>query len=488
MMDRRAMADERPIRIAWSPRGNRAQVRLLKCQVFEIFFGGARGGGKTDGVLGEFGAHASRYGKDAIGLMVRRSRAELVETIERSREIYGPLGWKLNETEKMWRAPDGARLRFAYLERDADADMYQGHNYTRVYVEEIGNFPSPAPVMKLMATLRSGAGVPVGLRATGNPGGPGHQWVRQRYIDPAPLGNRIIRDQSTGLERVFIPSRVDNNQHIDVEAYKQRLRASGSKELVRAWLDGDWSVTMGAFFDCWEAKRHVVAPFAIPADWMRFRSMDWGSASPFSVGWWAIVQDDYALANGGIVVPRGCMVRYREWYGMRPGEPNVGLKLHAEEVGKGIAEREQGESIAYGVLDPSAFKEDGGPSIAERIALGSGGKVWFRHADNTRVPARGAMGGWDQVRSRLVGDGDGRPMIVTFATCTESIRTVPILQHDPDRPEDVMTDSEDHAGDEWRYACMSRPWVPMKEAPTPENSSGYRPYRMDAQPGDWLTY
>ena len=131
--------------------------------------------------------------------------------------------------------------------------MYQGHNYTRVYVEEIGNFPSPAPVMKLMATLRSGAGVPVGLRATGNPGGPGHQWVRQRYIDPAPLGNRIIRDQSTGLERVFIPSRVDNNQHIDVEAYKQRLRASGSKELVRAWLDGDWSVTMGAFFDCWNS-------------------------------------------------------------------------------------------------------------------------------------------------------------------------------------------------------------------------------------------
>ena len=85
------MVAEPKVRIAWSPRGNRAQVRLLKCQVFEIFFGGARGGGKTDGVLGEFGAHASRYGKDAIGLMVRRTRAELVETIERSRAIYGPL-------------------------------------------------------------------------------------------------------------------------------------------------------------------------------------------------------------------------------------------------------------------------------------------------------------------------------------------------------------------------------------------------------------
>ena len=93
----------------------------MKCQVFEIFFGGARGGGKTDGVLGEFGAHASRYGKDAIGLMVRRTRAELVETIERSRAIYRPLKWEFNE-----QAPDGARLRFAYLERDAEADLYQG--------------------------------------------------------------------------------------------------------------------------------------------------------------------------------------------------------------------------------------------------------------------------------------------------------------------------------------------------------------------------
>src|SRR5262245_4175624 len=106
------------------------------------------------------------------------------------------------------------------------ADEPLGHSYTRLYIEEAGNFPSPAPVLRLMATLRSGAGVPVGLRATGNPGGPGHQWVRQRYIDPAPLGNRIIRDPATGLERVFIPSKVDDNQYIDVEAYKQRLRAS----------------------------------------------------------------------------------------------------------------------------------------------------------------------------------------------------------------------------------------------------------------------
>ena len=122
--------------------------------------------------------------------MLHRTRTELIETIERSRAIYSLLGWKYNETDKMWRAANGARLRFAYLERDADADLYQGHSYTRLYVEEIGTFPSPAPIFKLMATLRSSAGVPVGFRATGNPGGPGHQWVKARYIDPAPLGNR----------------------------------------------------------------------------------------------------------------------------------------------------------------------------------------------------------------------------------------------------------------------------------------------------------
>ncbi len=479
---------EAPYSVAWAPWGNPAQIALLECPVFEVFFGGARGGGKTDGMLGEWICHANRHGKDAIGLMVRRSRVELIETIERSRSIYGRLKWKYQEADKMWRATNGARLRFAYLEKDSDAELYQGHSYTRVYIEEAGNFPSPAPIFKLMATLRSGAGVPVGFRATGNPGGPGHQWVRARYIDPAPFGNVIIRDDITNLERVFIPSKVDNNVHINVEEYKQRLRASGSQELVAAWLDGDWSVTLGAFFDCWSLRKHTCKPFGIPKEWMRFRSMDWGSASPFSVGWWAVVQDDHELDDGRIL-PRGCLVRYREWYGMKPGQPNVGIKLSAEQIGMTIAAREKGEKIAYGVLDPSAFSSDGGPSYAERIAKGSGGKVYFRPADNKRVPQRGAMGGWDQLRSRMVGDAEGRPMIVTFTSCIDSIRTIPFMQHDPERAEDVMTDSEDHCADEWRYAAMSRPYVPTREKPTKKESIGYVTRRdASAQPGDWKAY
>lgn len=431
------------------------QTALIACPVFEVFFGGARGGGKTDGVLGDFVEHADAYGSGAIGIMFRRQRTELIETIERSRQIYYPLGWTFHEQDKMWRAPNDARLRFAYLERDSDAEAYQGHSYTRVYVEEIGNFPSERPILKLMATLRSGAGVPVGFRATGNPGGPGHQWVRRRYIDPAPLGWRVIRDSLSGLERVFIPSRVTDNKFLG-DGYIQQIRASGSKELVRAWLEGDWSVIEGAFFDCWSSEKHVIRPFTIPDSWTRFRSADWGSAKPFSVGWWAVVGDDHDLGNGRIL-PRGALVRYREWYGA--SGPNLGLKLTAEQVAEGIVSREKGDVIAYGVLDPAAFAVDGGPSIAERMAASTNGAVWFKRADNRRVAQLGALGGWDQMRRRLQGDGDGRPMLYVFSTCTDFIRTVPALQHDADRPEDVDTDGEDHAGDEARYACMSRPWI-----------------------------
>lgn len=474
--------------VAWEAQEG-PQSALISCPVFEVFFGGARGGGKTDGVLGDFLEHADAYGEHAIGLMLRRQRTELVETIERSKQIYTPLGWKFHEQDKMWRAPDGARLRFAYLESDADAEAYQGHSYTRLYVEEIGNFPSEKPILKLMATLRSGAGVPTGFRATGNPGGPGHQWVKARYIDPAPTGFTVIVDAVSGLERVYIPSRVGDNKFLG-DDYVAKLKASGSKELVKAWLTGDWDVIEGAFFDCWDASKHIIRPFTIPDDWTRFRSGDWGSAKPFSFGWWAVAGDKFKTPDG-VWLPRGCMVRYREWYGMQPGKPNVGLKMHADKVGEHLALLEASDpKLVGGVLDPAAFSEDGGPSISQRInaELIKKKLVPFRPADNKRVPGRGAMGGWDQVRARLEGDEDGLPMLVTFSTNVHLIRTLPALQHDPLKPEDVDSDMEDHAPDEARYACMSRPWIRKASADDkPKNISGYKSASTSTA-DDWKTF
>lgn len=475
------------------------QTWLLTCPVFETLFGGARGGGKSDGVLGEWASHADTYGKDAIGLCVRRERTQLVELVERSKVLYFPLGAKFDGTDKMWRFPNGARLRFAYLENDSDAMAYQGHSYTRIYVEEMGTFPNPAPIFLLMATLRSGAGVPCRFIATANPGGPGHSWIKERYINPAPLGMKVLptefvnpyTNEKIQKERVFIPSKISDNKYTNTPEYIGNLYLSGNAELVKAWLLGDWNVISGAYFPEWDTRKHVIRTFKIPKHWTRFMSMDWGTASPFSVGWWAVVPDEYdaglevypeqwqlwrgqAEETKITTLPKNSIIRYREWYGSKgrlsqgslstTENFNVGLKLTAEEVSAGINLREADEPrdhngrprIAYRVVDPKMFSFDSGPSIAERMGSHPY-KLNLMRADNKRAGKFGALGGWDAVRARLKGDGVS-PMMFFMDNCVDAIRTLPIMEHDPNKIEDVDTTGEDHAPDEIRYACMSRPY------------------------------
>jgi len=482
--------------VSWEPQPR--QSAFITCPADDTGFGGARGGGKSDGVVGDWISHENIYGEHAIGIAFRRERTQLVELIERSKQVLSQLGYKWHEQDKFFRGPKGGRLRFTYLESDSDADAYQGHSYTRLYPEEMGTFPSEVPINKMQATLRSGNGVPCQMKGTCNPGGPGHQWVKARYkLDLHPKGMEIFRfefenpftKKKIEKTRVFIPSKVNDNKYLG-DDYVANLFQVGSDNLVRAWLEGDWSVIDGAFFDCWSNERHVIRPFEIPEDWTRFRSGDWGSAKPFSFGWWAVVGDKFKTP-GGVWLPRGCLVRYREWYGMQPGKPNVGLKMHADKVGEHLALLEASDPrLVGGVLDPAAFSEDGGPPISERInaELIKKKLVPFRPADNKRVPGRGAMGGWDQVRGRLVGDEDGLPMLVVFSTCKDTIRTVPALQHDALKPEDLDSDMEDHAADDIRYGCMSRPWIRQKaKDEKPANISGYKSAQASAAE-DWKTY
>ncbi len=442
---------------SWKPQPG-PQERFLEATEFEVIYGGARGGGKTDASLGDFAWHAARYGDAAQGLMVRRTRTSLEPTIRRARKIYDREGAKWVASRSCFEWPSGARLYMRHLANDHDAELYQGHDYTRVYVEELTHFPRPDPVDKLKATLRSAEGVPCYFRATCNPGGPGHTWVKQRYIDAGtepvdvvftdPLDQTEIRTQ-----RLFIPARLQDNPALiaDDPTYKARLAMSGSAMLVRAWLDGDWSIISGAFFDGWSV-RNIVEPFRIPETWTRFISFDWGFAAPFSVGWWAVVSD--AMRIGSCRLPRGALVRYREWYGADAN--GKGLRLSAKQIAQGIRERHNSETPPSGVADPSIFAQQGnGPCIAE-IMRQTG--VTFRPADNTRVGHLGAISGWNEMRQRIAGDENG-PMLVVFDTCLDFIRTVPVQQHDPMRPEDLDTKGEDHIADETRYACMSRPLI-----------------------------
>ena len=450
--------------IIWQPQPG-PQTELIRCPVFEVFYGGARGGGKTEGSIGDWLEHSNTYGQWATGVFFRRKFKQLEQVIARTRQLFPQVGAKYNEQKAEWTMPGGASLKFRYLERDSDAQEYQGHSYTRVYVEELTNFPSPAPVNLLRGTLRSAQGVPVGMRCTGNPGGPGHHWVKARYITPAPKGWKILTEEFVGvqgeklvLERVFIPSKISDNAllYVNDPYYIARLRQAGSEALVRAWLEGNWDLVDGAFFDCWEESKHVLpaatwerrlSPFAL-----RFRSYDHGYAKPFCVGW-------YAVSDGTWGLPEGALIKYREWYGS-DGRPNTGLRITVDLVAQGVTarewmpdEEEQGklvrEPVQYGVADPSIFIRDGGPSIME-THLANG--VSWRRADNKRVP------GWAEMRRRLVGV-NGKPLLYFLSTCVDSIRTIPTLQIDETDPEDLDTEGEDHAADETRYACMSRPWT-----------------------------
>jgi hypothetical protein len=477
----------------WSPQPG-PQKALVDCPLAEIFFGGARGGGKTDGVLGKWAIKERRYGKAFNAMMFRRTTVSSEDAIERAKQLYLPLGAKfVGSPIPRFSMPNGGRITFAYLDSMQDAEQYQGRNLTDAWVEEAGQYPDSTVIDRLYGVLRSASGVPVQLILTANPGGAGQGWISQRYgLVPFPKSPKVVTrvlDDGATHRMAVIPSRItDNRILLDSDpGYLTRLKMVGGSALVKAWLDGDWSAIEGAFFDVWSEQRHVLDPFKLPDDWARFRSGDWGSAKPFSFGWWAIVGDDTRHPVSNVLIPRGAIVRYREWYGCVPGKPNTGLKLTAEQVGAGIAERET-EKVVGGVLDPAAFAEDGGPSIASRITVGSGAKkVMFRPADNKRVSQRGAMGGWDMMRQRLIGT-DEAPMIFCFSTCKDSIRTIPMLQHDQARPEDLDSNLEDHAADEWRYACMSRPWVRDKAAEPKKQFSDYRARENVASDNDWITY
>lgn len=445
----------------------------------EILFGGAAGGGKSHLMR----VAAISWCSEIAGLQVylfRRIRDDLVKN-----HMEGPKGFRAllagwvdcgfvdiveDEIRFKW---NGSKIYLCHCKNEKDRFKYQGAEMHVLLVDELTHFTEP--IYRFLRNRVRMVGIRPPAKYEGlfprilcgaNPGGVGHHFVKATFVDTGlPMEINRVANAEGGMLRQFIPALLDDNPSMaeDDPGYEARLEGLGSQELVKAMRHGDWDIVEGAFFSEFDRRLHVLEPFAIPENWTRFRSADWGSAKPFSIGWWAIVPDDFAVQ--GRVLPRHALIRYREWYGMAPGRPNVGVKMPAEEVARGILKKEAGETVRYGVLDPATIASDGGPSIMERFVRA--GVLW-RPADNKRVGRMGALGGWDQVRARLKGDGDGRPMIYVFSTCRDAIRTLPVLQHDPDRPEDLDTEAEDHAADDIRYACMSRPFIRTETPPKPE--------------------
>lgn len=446
--------------IVAGPQGG-PQTALLSCPIFEIFFGGGRGGGKTYGILLHWIKHASRYCMHAKGVLFRRTYNELDEVQATAKLLFLPLGAYFRAGIRTWIFPNGAELKLRHLSSPTDADKYQGHQYSWMAFDELTNWPNDTAFSMLFATVRSAAGVQCQIVTTGNPGGVGHNWVKARYIDNAPVYTPYV-DPETGVMRVFIPSLIGDNPALlenDPE-YVNRLKATGADWLVKAWLAGDWNIVAGGMFDdVWKQSVHEIPPFVIPKSWIVDRAFDAGFSAPFSIGWWA--ESDGTEAPNGIHYPRGTLFRIHEWYGYS-GKANEGIRLLTKEIGLGIREIEyqmmhpetgllrHHKKIRPGPADTAIWQADRGVSIADEFELL--GIAWEK-ADKS---PGSRVNGWQKMRSMFAASLETpmeEPGLFVFNTCNEFRRTVPTLPRSPRDIEDVDTNTEDHIGDEARYRC-----------------------------------
>ena len=430
--------------IRW-PEPHETQRRFMLDRHGHVGFGGARGGGKSWAVRQKACRLCVRYPGIRV-LIVRRTYRELINNhvVYLQADLKGLA--RFNKSDMQFRFVNGSTISFGYCNGDGDLMQYQGVEYDVIFIDEATQLEEDW-IRKITACRRGANDYPKRIYYTCNPGGVGHAYIKRLFID------RRFEDGEDPAEYSFIQSRVTDNLALmrDDPMYMRTLQALPPK-LRKAWLDGDWGIFEGQFFEDFVDRpehykdrqwTHVIEPFEIPAGWTIYRSFDFGYGKPFSVGWWAV---DY----------QGRLYRILELYGCTD-EPNTGVKWPPDKIFQQIAKTERehrwlkGKDI-LGVADPSIWDGSRGVPISEMAAQQG---VYFSKGINTRLP------GWMQVHYRLAFDADGYPQMYVFSTCRAFIRTIPLMQYDQHDPEDLDTTGEDHVADEVRYMCMARPIKPV---------------------------
>ena len=435
---------------------NPKQLKFLQATQKYVAFGGARGGGKSWAVQRKSLLLANRWPGIKI-LIVRRTLVELRNNhIEPMKALLKGIA-KFNQQERKFIFLNGSTVTFEFYDSDRDEMKYQGVEYDVIFIDEATQFQEAW--LKIIASCCRGVNdFPKRIYYTCNPGGPAHQYIKRLFVD------RDFRGDENPEDYTFIQSLVmDNKALMDASPEYITFLKNLPPKLKKGWLYGDWEIAEGMFFEDWRNNpdgyatqqwTHVIDPIKIRPHWKIYRSMDWGFAKPFSVGYWTENEDSV-------------LYRIDEIYGVEysNGEPipNQGVKWDPDRVFREIRKHEdehpylKGKNI-IGVADPAMWDAESGISFAEMA--GKHG-IYFQPADNSRIP------GWMQMHYRMAFDEAGYCRFYVFRNCRNFIRTITTLEYDKHRSEDLDTSGEDHAADEARYLCMLRkvpPLVPEDKA------------------------
>ena len=466
--------------VVWTPQPK--QAIFMSRFEDEALYGGAAGGGKSDALVIEALRQVSVPHYKA--LIIRKTFPQLAELIDKTHNYYRRAfpGAKYNGTTHTWTFPSGAKIVFGSMQHGKDKFQYQGQAYDFIAFDELTHFTWDEYNYLFSRNRPNGPGTRVYIRATANPGGVGHGWVKERFITAMRPMTTIWSDvdivfpdghtETRRKSRIFVPSSVFDNQALLLNDPTYITRLASMPEAERhALLYGDWNTFSGQVFTEWRNDpahykdrrgTHVISPFIVPESWRIWCGLDWGYARPFSVGWYAVDHERR-------------LYRIRELYGCT-GTPNVGVKWEPSEVAREIKRIEaedpnlKGKQI-FRVGDPAIWQSDGTESIG---ALMERERVYFERGDHSRID--GKM----QVHHRLAFDGQGFPRLQVFKGCKHFIRTVPALVYDESNVEDIDSDGEDHIYDELRYVCMKNPVpAPVVKAEVPR---GFDPLSTDDRP------
>ena len=440
------------------------QRRFHASEADEVLYGGAAGGGKSYAICWDAFMRCMKY-PGTHAYLFRRTYPEVEMTLVRTmRRIVPEALGKYTAGSHEMKFPNGSAAHFCHLQNEGEGLLkYQGAEIHWLYFDELTHFTKGMyDYLRTRLRAEKKLGIVPCVRSASNPGGPGHAWVKARFVDSTDCGRRMLETPvesavlgSVAVRRIeYIPALATDNPHITrdyILELEQKPRA-----LREALLLGKWDAFDGQAFPEFTDDpahyedglfTHVIRPFLIPYHWPRYVSFDHGYTRPFSFGVWAVDEDGRAY-------------RYKELYGCVPGEANTGVMLPPGEIAEGLSRLLESEFMdglrPTGIADPAIWDRSRGMSVEEQIRKVFSGVI-FHKGDNTRLP--GKM----QLHERLKFDEDGRPMLYVFENCRDFIRTIPSLVYDARRPEDIDTAGEDHIYDETRYFLMSRPIAPRPQ-------------------------